>query len=368
MLAATVVPAVTTQVNLSSTFNRTGIAANGSSFSGSGLDGYGYALSANLLGTSLTVGGTTFNLGPAGTEDAVSAAGQTIALPTGNDAALKLLAFGVNGAQPNQTFTVTYTDGTTQTFTQSLSDWAIPQDYPGRDDGADNRLSQLVQRNPAGPAGQRLRVHLHAQSQQDRSQSHPAQRYPRRRTRGHGRPRGPAPVNISSAFNRTGIVENGAKFTGGGLDGDGYALSSTLVGTSLTAGGATFNLGPAGTSDAVSAAGQTIALPAGNDATLELLALGVNGNQPNQTFTVNYSDGTTQTFTQSISDWAKPQGYAGESTALTTVYRDTSSGAKQAQQVNIYEYAFSLNPTKTVVSISLPKDANVEVLAIDVQP
>ncbi len=368
LLAATVVPAVTTQVNLSSSFDRMGIAANGSSFSGGGLDGYGFALSANLLGTSLTVGGTTFNLGPAGTEDAVSAAGQTIALPTGDDSAINMLAVGVNGAQPNQTFTVTYTDGTTQTFTQSISDWAVPQDYPGESTAlttayrnSSNGTEQAQQVNvyeytfTLNPSKTVLSLTLPNDTHVDVLAATVV-------------PAAPAPVNISSAFNRTGIVENGAKFSGGGLDGDGYALSSTLVGTSLTAGGATFNLGPAGTSDAVSAAGQTIALPAGNDATLELLALGVNGAQPNQTFTVTYSDGTTQTFTQSISDWAFPQGYAGESTALTTVYRDTSSGTKQAQQVNIYEYAFSLNPSKTVVSITLPKDANVEVLAIDVQP
>ena len=74
---------------------------------------------------------------------------------------------------------------------------------------------------------------------------------------------GPGFVNLSSAFNRTGIVADGTTFAGGGLDGDGDALSSSLLGTSLTAGGTTFNLGPAGADDVVSAAGQTIALPCG---------------------------------------------------------------------------------------------------------
>ena len=41
-------------------------------------------------------------------------------------------------------------------------------------------------------------------------------------------------------------------------------------------------------------------------------ATGVNGNQANQTFTVNYSDGTSTSFTQSLSDWFTPQNYAGE--------------------------------------------------------
>ena len=46
---------------------------------------------------------------------------------------------------------------------------------------------------------------------------------------------------------------------------------------------------------------------------LNLLGTAVNGNQPNQIFVVTYSDGSTTTFTQSVSDWATPQKYAGES-------------------------------------------------------
>jgi hypothetical protein len=96
--------------------------------------------------------------------------------------------------------------------------------------------------------------------------------------------------------------------------------------------------------------------------------VGVNGNQANQTFTVTYTDGTTATFTQSISDWFTPQGYAGETTALTTAYRDTSGGTEQAGPFNVYEYTLALDPTKAVSSVTLPEDGNVEVLAIDVLP
>ncbi|HEX3446800.1 MAG TPA: FG-GAP-like repeat-containing protein, partial [Isosphaeraceae bacterium] len=175
-------------------------------------------------------------------------------------------------------------------------------------------------------------------------------------------------VDLSSAFNRTGIVADGTNFGGGGLDGGGNAFSSNLLGTSLTAGGTTFGFGPAGASDVVSAAGQGIALPACNDSALELLATGVNGNQANQTFTVTYTDGTTATFTQSISDWYTAQGYAGESTALSTAYRDTSGGTEQAGPFNVYEYTLPLDPTKAVSSLTLPEDGNALVLAIDVLP
>jgi hypothetical protein len=90
----------------------------------------------------------------------------------------------------------------------------------------------------------------------------------------------PLSVNLGAADNVDGIAANGSPVLKGGLDGSGYAYSASLLGTSIAWSGASFTLGGAGTSDAVSSA--TIALPAGNDTTLSLLATGVNGNQLNQ--------------------------------------------------------------------------------------
>ena len=125
----TVVPGA---VDLSSSFNRVGIVADGTTFAAnSGLDGIGFALSANLLGTGLVANGTTFNFGTTGANNVVSASGQTIALPTTNAATLQLLATAVKGNQTNQSFVVTYTDGSQTTFIRSLSDWYTPQSYTG---------------------------------------------------------------------------------------------------------------------------------------------------------------------------------------------------------------------------------------------
>ena len=367
VLALTLVPVAPTQVNLSSVFNRTGIVTDGTTFGAGGLDGDGYALSSNLVGTSVSASGAIFDIGPAGANDVVSAAGQTIALPSGNDGTLVLLATGVNGNQVNQTFTVIYSDGTTATFTQSISDWAFPGGYSGES----TALSTSYRDTSGGTE----------QSGAFRVYDYTFTLNPTKTVVSVSLPKDsnvevlavtlvpavPTQVNLSSAFNRTGIVTDGSKFSGGGLDGEGNALSSNLVGTSVTANGATFNIGPAGANDVVSAAGQTIALPSGNDSALELLATGVNGGQTKQTFTVNYTDGTKATFTQSISDWAYPQGNVGESTALTTSYRDTSIGTEQSGTFHLYYYAFALDPTKTVSSITLPTDGNVEIVAIDVR-
>ncbi len=174
----------------------------------------------------------------------------------------------------------------------------------------------------------------------------------------------PVQVNLSSSYNKVGIVADGSTFSGG-LDNKGYALSANLLGSSVSWNNQTFALGAAGSNNVVQASGQTIALPQGDYSTLSFLAVGVNGNQPNLTFTVTYTDGTTQTLTQSISDWYTPQSYSGESIAATMSYRDTSSGSKDLETYNVYGYSFALDPSKTVQSITLPNDGNVDVLALD---
>jgi hypothetical protein len=89
----------------------------------------------------------------------------------------------------------------------------------------------------------------------------------------------PQRVNLTSAFTREGIVTNGSTFSSsGGLDAQGNAYSANLLGTSPTnSSGVQFNLGAANSSNAVTAAGQTITLPPGCYSTLNLLATAVNG-------------------------------------------------------------------------------------------
>lgn len=115
-----------TPVDLSSVYNIYGFYddANESSITATNsLDGVGYAFSANLLGSGLNYNGTQFTFGPANQPDAVYGTGAPIALPAGSYTNLEMLATGIEGNQASQPLTVTYTDGTTSTFTQSFSDW-----------------------------------------------------------------------------------------------------------------------------------------------------------------------------------------------------------------------------------------------------
>jgi hypothetical protein len=127
-------------VNLSGYYNIYGIATVGNPPRSGGFDNDSYAYNSATIGTSATYQGLVFTLGPANAPDAVSS--QTVAL-SGPYNQLYLLGAGVNGAQTNQTIVVTYTDGTTSTFTQSFSDWANPQGFTGETTllAASNRIA-----------------------------------------------------------------------------------------------------------------------------------------------------------------------------------------------------------------------------------
>jgi hypothetical protein len=173
---------------------------------------------------------------------------------------------------------------------------------------------------------------------------------------------GTSPVSLAAASNVYAIGTNGVRVTNGGLDTWGFAYSSNLLGSTVTWSGVTFNLGTAGTADAVS--NTTITLPAVNSAKLYLLATAVNGNHPNQTFVLTYTDGTTTTLTQSVSDWYAPQNYTGESIAVTMAYRINQYGVIDNHVADLYGYSFAIDATKTVKSLTLPASRNIVVLAV----
>jgi PKD repeat protein len=176
----------------------------------------------------------------------------------------------------------------------------------------------------------------------------------------------PVSVNLVSAYNLVGITADGAKFSSlGGLDGQGNAISAALIGTGQqTIGGVSYQIGSVGSKNVVQARGQQVRLSSGQFSQLDFLATGVDGNQRNTKFVVHYTDGTSHTFTQSISDWFTPQNFSGETTAVTMSYRNKSHGSKDHRTFKIYRYSLALDSSKTVQSITLPNNRHVEVLAM----
>jgi hypothetical protein len=117
--------------------------------------------------------------------------------------------------------------------------------------------------------------------------------------------------------------------------------------------------------DAVSNA--TIPLPAGHYSTLKLLGAAAHGAQTNQNFVVTYTNGTTSTITQSLSDWwGPPQNFAGESQVSKMPYLVAPTGATVKITTYLYSYTFAIDGTRTVKSLTLPNNRNVAVLAVDV--
>ena len=175
-------------------------------------------------------------------------------------------------------------------------------------------------------------------------------------------------VSLASDFNDQGIYLDGAQFSGG-IDRDGYACSSNLLGAALSWSGVPFQLGSAiNGSNIVTCAGQTISLPAGNFSKLKMLAIAVNGPQDSQNFTVTYADNSSQTNTQTFSDWVQSDSNTGESPVTTMEYRDQSDGTKDQNPYNIYGYSFDLNPAKGVQSLMLPDNNNLKVFALTLVP
>ena len=170
-------------------------------------------------------------------------------------------------------------------------------------------------------------------------------------------------VDLSSDFNLNGIYTDGSKYSTGGLDGSGNSYSSKLLAKLRILDLVECKFGPANQPDAVASNGQSIPLPQGTFTGLLLMATGVQGAQSSQTFTINYTDGTSAQFTQSLSDWSAPQNFPGESEAVAMSYRNTAAGTKNAGTFNLYAYGFPIDSSKTAQSITLPDNPNVVVLA-----
>lgn len=113
---------------VSSSYRVSAIVTDGDVFQASGFAGTSSAYSANLLGSSIVWNGTTFPLGTPNLPNGLSSS--TIPLPQSNFNTLYLVGAG-NGNQTNQTFTISYTDGTNVSTQLSLSSWTQSMGYAG---------------------------------------------------------------------------------------------------------------------------------------------------------------------------------------------------------------------------------------------
>lgn len=179
--------------------------------------------------------------------------------------------------------------------------------------------------------------------------------------------RGTVPVDLGPAFNVTAIYKRGTKFNAGaGADGGGYAFAEETLGGEQLGDGVVFRIGPPNAPDAVSA--KTIKLPGGHYASIRLLATAVRGNQRQQVFTINYADGSSETPSLNLTDWAASSTYRRENEGIEVPYRLTGNGNVDDNPFHLWSYTLETDSAKELKSISLPENRNVLVIGVTLIP
>ena len=188
--------------------------------------------------------------------------------------------------------------------------------------------------------------------------------------------------------NNQGFDRNGNYYNSNYTEG---STKDTVYGTPITYNGISFPLGQIPSDDSqvggskgpknfVQAKGQTITVDmvdpiddtAGVHARqhdfLYLAGAASNGNQLSQKITLTFTDGTTETWTQSFTDWsnngssAAPQPLSGEFLIESQPERINQQGNLVPTPAYIFAYGYNLRG-KQLASITLPNNENVGILS-----
>jgi beta-glucosidase len=170
-------------------------------------------------------------------------------------------------------------------------------------------------------------------------------------------------ASLAAAYDNAGISDN-ADESAADYDGVGDSFSAQALGAGtptpltqggqVTVGGTTFtwpDVAP-GTPDNVVAAGQTINL-SGSGTDLGFLGSSQNGTATG-TVTVNYQDGSSQSFNLNIADWYADAPAVGDQIVTTTSSWNYQSNSLGAHPVSVYYASVPLEKGKAVASVTLP--------------
>ena len=193
----------------------------------------------------------------------------------------------------------------------------------------------------------------------------------------------PWQVANNQGFDRNGNYYN-SNYTGG-------STKDTVYGAPITYNGISFPLGQIpsdnsqvggskGPQNFVQSKGQTITVDMVNPSDdtagvharqhdfLYLAGAAANGNQLSQKITLTFTDGTTETWTQSFTDWsnngsaAAPQPLSGEFLIESQPERINQQGNLVPTPAYIFAYGYNLRG-KQLASITLPNNENVGILS-----
>jgi beta-glucosidase len=169
--------------------------------------------------------------------------------------------------------------------------------------------------------------------------------------------------SMKAAYNNIGISDNSNE-SAANYDGVGDSFSAQALaagkpnaltpGGTVTMGGTTFTWPnvPAGTPDNVVTGGQTVDLH-GSGTDLGFLGASQNGTASGSV-TVNYTDGSSQSFNLNIADWYANAPAVGDELVTTTSSWNFQSNPLGPQPVSVYFASVPLERGKTISSVTLP--------------
>lgn len=176
-------------------------------------------------------------------------------------------------------------------------------------------------------------------------------------------------VNLNQAFNIRGITLNHeiAKNAIAGM----FSLPAEQTPESFMTDGITFRMGglEEGVYNAISAQGQSVALPGEKYDALYLLACATGIDEDiTEVVTIHYTDGSSEKVTLRFEDWNKYSDWTTESKEIPigltyNHYHDSGEDAVESR-VNLNTYGIRLDENKTVHSMTLPDNSAITVFAV----
>jgi len=166
--------------------------------------------------------------------------------------------------------------------------------------------------------------------------------------------------NLAASFNNVGITAD-ANTAPGNFDGGDASLSQTAMsnagaapGASVSSSGVTFSFPnvAAGTADNTVTKGQIIAMPGGGTS-LGFLVTGTYGPVTG-TGTIIYTDGSTQSYTLTASDWFSTTPPVGGAVAVDSAYQNRPGNTTYAHTADLFSETVPLAANKIVASVALP--------------
>jgi lysophospholipase L1-like esterase len=172
-------------------------------------------------------------------------------------------------------------------------------------------------------------------------------------------------ADLSDYYDNAGITADTDQGCGN-LDGDGFSLSQQALaaagltpGGPVTSGGLTYtwpSVAACSPDNVLSDAQSVLVHGSRGDSTLGLLGTSTSGTSQGLVL-INYSDGTSSMETVTFGDWAGAP-VTGDAAVATMPYRNSQGGSSQQLTVYVSATQVPVNPSKRVVSVTLPEIGN----------